>query len=125
MEGLLPDRLKELWGRVDTGHLSPDTAQQQQEVLLDEYRGLWTKALVRENEVDLKRSLLSELATYLNRTDLVAIEARCRAIGSELKAEWERGRRRDTCADAKTAFAHISGISILSPAAVCPHVWLP
>jgi len=92
MEGLLPDRLKELWGRVDTGDVSPDAAQQEQEVLLDEYRAIWTKALVRENEVDLKHSLLSELATYLNRADLVEIEARCRAIGSELRAEWEQER---------------------------------
>jgi mycofactocin glycosyltransferase len=95
MEGLLPDRLKELWGRVDTGDVSPDAAQQEQEVLLDEYRAIWTKALVRENEVDLKHSLLSELATYLNRADLVEIEARCRAIGSELRAEWERIVKRD------------------------------
>jgi len=94
MEGLLPDRLKELWGRVDTGHLSPDAAQEEQEVLLGEYRAIWTKALLYENETDLKHSLLRELATYLDRDDLVEIEARCRAIGPELRGDWERIVRR-------------------------------
>jgi 2-polyprenyl-3-methyl-5-hydroxy-6-metoxy-1,4-benzoquinol methylase len=95
MESLLPDRLKELWGRVDAGHLTADAAQQEQEVLLGDYRAIWTKALVREDEGDLKQSLLHELAGYLNWDDLDEIEARCRAIVQELKGDWERIVKRD------------------------------
>jgi SAM-dependent methyltransferase len=90
MDALLPDRLRELWGRVNAGRLTPDAAQEQQELLLDEYRAIWTQALIREDEASLKPSLLRELATYLNRDDLSEIEARCRSIGSELKGDWER-----------------------------------
>ena len=95
MESLLPDRLKELWGRVDAGHLTADAAQQQQEVLLGDYRAIWTKALVREDGGDLKQSLLHELAGYLNWDDLDEIEARCRVIVQELKGDWERIVKRD------------------------------
>jgi mycofactocin glycosyltransferase len=90
MDQLLPDRLKELWSRVDAGHLSVDAAQQQQEALLDEYRAIWTKALVHGGDGDLKHSLLQELGEYLHREDLAEVEARCRAIGQELKGDWER-----------------------------------
>jgi SAM-dependent methyltransferase len=95
MESLLPDRLKELWRRVDERELTADAAQRQQESLLDEYRAIWTKALVREEANDLKQSLLRELATYLGWSDLDDVEARCRAIGSELKGDWERIVQRD------------------------------
>ena len=95
MENLLPDRLKELWGRVDAGQLTADVAQQRQEVLLDEYRAIWTKALVRQDEGDLKHGLLKELAAYLDWGNLDEVEARCRAIGQELKGDWERIVKRD------------------------------
>jgi mycofactocin glycosyltransferase len=95
MENLVPDRLKELWDRVDAGQLTADVAQQRQEVLLDEYRAIWTKALVRYDEGDLKHSLLKELAAYLSWGNLDEIEARCRAIGQELKGDWERIVTRD------------------------------
>jgi 2-polyprenyl-3-methyl-5-hydroxy-6-metoxy-1,4-benzoquinol methylase len=95
MESLLPDRLKEIWGRVDAGQLTADVAQQRQEVFLDEYRAIWTKALVRHDEGDLKHSLLKELAAYLSWGNLDEIEARCRAIGQELKSDWERIVKRD------------------------------
>ena len=35
MNALLPDRLKEIWERVDTGELTAETAQQWQESLLE------------------------------------------------------------------------------------------
>jgi mycofactocin glycosyltransferase len=90
MKALLPDRLKEIWERVDTGELTAETAQQWQESLLDQYRATWTAALLREGEADLKHSLLRELATYLGQDDLGAIETRCRAIGRELRDDWQR-----------------------------------
>jgi 2-polyprenyl-3-methyl-5-hydroxy-6-metoxy-1,4-benzoquinol methylase len=75
---------------VDAGQLTADAAQRTQEALLDEYRAVWTKALLRDGESDLKRSLLGELAAYLRSDDLDAIEARCRAIGQELRDDWGR-----------------------------------
>src|SRR5262245_31078410 len=52
-------------------------------------------ALLREGESDLKLSLLGELADYLQSDDLRAVEARCRAIGQELKDDWGRIVDRD------------------------------
>ena len=46
--------------------------------------------MLREGEVDLKHSLLRELATYLGEDDVGVIEARCRAIGQELRDDWQR-----------------------------------
>ena len=90
MNALLPDRLKEIWERVDTGELTAETAQQWEESLLNRSRATWTAALLREGEVDLKHSLLRELATYLGEDDVGVIEARCRAIGQELRDDWQR-----------------------------------
>ena len=45
MGQLLPDRLKDLWSGVDTGQLTSDAAQQQEDQWLAEYREVWTRAL--------------------------------------------------------------------------------
>jgi SAM-dependent methyltransferase len=90
MEALVPDRLKALWSLVDAGQLTGDAAQLRQEQILSQYRTIWTDALLLAGEVQLKHSLLRELAVYLHREDLCAIEARCRAIGQELRQDWQR-----------------------------------
>jgi SAM-dependent methyltransferase len=90
MNALLPDRLKEIWGRVETGELTAEAAQQGQERLLAEYRTIWTEALRREGDADLPHSLLSELAAHVGCDDLAAVEARCRAVGQELRDDWKR-----------------------------------
>jgi mycofactocin glycosyltransferase len=95
MRELLPSRLKELWGSVDTGQVTAEAAQRTQEALLNEYRAVWTSALLRDGESDLRRSLLGELAAYLHSDDLDAVEARCRAIGQELREDWGRIVARD------------------------------
>lgn len=88
MRQLLPDRLKDLWGRVDEGQLTRDAAQQQQDRWLDEYRAVWTRALATPDTPGLKQALLTELAAYLGSADVLALEARCRLVGEELRGDW-------------------------------------
>ena len=85
---LLPDRLKDLWSRVDTGQLSREAAQQQQDQWLAEHRDVWTRALAAP-DTPLRQALMTELASYLGSTDIAALEARCRLVGEELNADWQ------------------------------------
>ena len=87
---LLPDRLSELWGRVDARQLTADAAQEEQERLLGEYRTVWARALLRDGHDSLKSSLLAELGAYFRCDDLSLVEARCRHVVDELKVHWER-----------------------------------
>ena len=89
MGQLLPDRLKDLWSRVDTGQLTSDAAQQRQDQWLAEYREVWTWALATPDTPNLKQALMTELAAYLGSADIVALEERCRLIGEELKGDWQ------------------------------------
>ncbi len=89
MSKLVPDRLKDLWSRVDSGQLSRDAAQQQQDTLLAEYREVWTQALAGPDMRNLKEALMTELAAYLGTPDVTALEARCRLVGEQLKGDWE------------------------------------
>ena len=95
MEDLVPDRLRALWSRVEAGQLSVERAQISEAQLLGEYGAIWTEALLREGESDLKASLLGELAAYLRCPDLRALEARCRRVGGELRDAWQRTVRQD------------------------------
>jgi len=90
MDELLPDRLKELWGRVERKQLTVAAGDYQQGRLLDEYRVTWTEALILEGQQDLRRSLLSELAAYLGCDDLTALESRCKDATRTLSGDWRR-----------------------------------
>ena len=90
MSQLLPDRLKDLWARVHTGQLTSGAAQQDEDKWLAEYRELWTRALTTPEMPNLKTALMTELAAYLGSADVVGLEARCRLVGDELKAHWDR-----------------------------------
>ena len=90
MDTLLPDRLKELWGRVERKQLTVADAGYQQERLLDEYRAVWTRALILEGREDLRQSLLSELAEYLGCVDLAALESSCKDATRALSDDWRR-----------------------------------
>ena len=94
MEGLLPDRLSALWKRVDSGEISAETAQACQDQLLQEYRAIWTSALVSDPDRDLKSSLLGELGRYLGWDDMDKVEARCRGILAELREAWQQTVKR-------------------------------
>jgi SAM-dependent methyltransferase len=88
MDKLLPDRLKELWGRVEQKQLTVADAEYQQGRLLDEYRAIWTEALALEGQPDLRQSLLNELAAYLGRVDLAALESSCKDATRALSDDW-------------------------------------
>ncbi len=90
MGALLPDRLKELWGRVERKQLTVADAGYQQGRLLDEYRAIWTQALILEGQEDLRQSLLSELAAYLGCVNLAALESRCKDATRALSDDWRR-----------------------------------
>src|SRR5262245_57455331 len=89
MSRLLPDRLKELWSRVDAGQISRSAAQEQREQCLAEHRQVWTEALATPDTPNLRLALMTELAAYLGATDIPALEARCRGVADELKGDWE------------------------------------
>jgi SAM-dependent methyltransferase len=90
MDALLPDRLKELWARVERQQLTVADAEYQQGRLLDEYRAIWTAALILEGQQDLRQSLLSELAAYLGTVDLAALESSCKDATRALSDDWRR-----------------------------------
>jgi SAM-dependent methyltransferase len=90
MGPLLPDRLKELWGRVERKQLTVADAEYQQGRLLDEYRAIWTQALILEGQQDLRQSLLSELAAYLGCVDPAELESRCKDATRALSDDWRR-----------------------------------
>jgi len=90
MGKLLPSILKELWGTVDKGQCTKEQYLREKERLLDEYRGLWSQALVLAGEPNLKQSLLREVGLYVECEDLEEIERRC-GLGSKLvEEEWRR-----------------------------------
>ena len=90
MDKLLPDRLKELWSLVERTQLTVADAESQQERLLDEYRTIWTEALILDGGGDLRQSLLSELAAYLGSVDLAALESACKDATRALSDDWRR-----------------------------------
>src|SRR5712691_11382700 len=90
MDKLLPDRLKELWGRVERKQLTVADGEYEQRRLLDEYRAIWTGALILEGQQDLRQSLLSELAAYLGWVDLAALESSCKDATRALSDDWRQ-----------------------------------
>ncbi len=71
---LVPDRMAQLWQRVEAGQMSPEDCVRQQELLLEPYRAEWTKALLWNEETDLRASLLKEVAAYYQVSDLADID---------------------------------------------------
>jgi methylase of polypeptide subunit release factors len=88
---LLPDRLRELWGGVTEGRMSPEAFASEQEQLLEIYRADWQKALLSDGETDLRTSLLREVAAYYGNSDLAEVEHRCACAVDTLRHEWQGG----------------------------------
>jgi 2-polyprenyl-3-methyl-5-hydroxy-6-metoxy-1,4-benzoquinol methylase len=86
---LLPDRLRQLWDEAEAGRLSRETAAAEQERLLEAYRGQWRAALLLDGEIDLRTSLLREIATCYGLADLGEIEQRCNDAVAAMRREWE------------------------------------
>jgi 2-polyprenyl-3-methyl-5-hydroxy-6-metoxy-1,4-benzoquinol methylase len=89
MEGLLPDRLKELWRQVEANERPGDDYEPLRNQWLAEYRAIWNHALVSDGRTDLKESLLAELGRYVGVSDLIEMERRCRTASAELANEWD------------------------------------
>lgn len=86
---LLPDRLREVWGEADAGRLSREVAFAEQELLFDSYRTAWHDALLMDGEVDLRTSLLREVAVYHDIDDLAKVECRCSGAVETMRREWD------------------------------------
>jgi len=86
---LLPDRLREVWSEADAGHLSREAAFVAQEQLLDGYRTAWRNALLIDGEMDLRTSLLCEVAAYYEIDNLAEVEQRCVNAVATMRCEWE------------------------------------
>src|SRR5262245_12415826 len=86
---LLPDRLREVWREAETGHLSREVAFATQEQLLEDYRLAWRSALLLNGEVDLRLSLLREIAAYYDIDELAEVERRCTGAVVTMQREWE------------------------------------
>jgi len=85
---LVPDRMAELWQRVEAGEMSSADCVRGQEQLLEPYRVEWKKALLCQGETDLRASLLREVADYYNLSDLAEIERSCNCAVDTLKSDW-------------------------------------
>ena len=90
MEQLLPDRLQEIWAKVESRHIAADAAQAQQDRLLNDARSIWAEALILDGHGLLHESLLRELGAYLGVPDLAALAARCREATTALADDWRR-----------------------------------
>jgi 2-polyprenyl-3-methyl-5-hydroxy-6-metoxy-1,4-benzoquinol methylase len=86
---LVPDRMAKLWQRVEAAQMSPEDCIREQEVLLEPYRVEWTKALLWNEETDLRVSLLKEVAAYYHVSDVADIDRSCDSAVDTLKSEWE------------------------------------
>ena len=87
---LVPDRMAELWQRVEAGEMSSADCVREQEYLLEPYCLEWKKALLCQGETDLRASLLREVAHYYNVSDLAEIDRWCSRAVDTLKSDWHR-----------------------------------
>jgi SAM-dependent methyltransferase len=88
MQQLLPDRLKELWQRVEEKELLTEDFNIKQEDGLAEYRKIWSDALLLEGTHDLQQSLVRELGLYMECEDSAEIQLRCSRAVENLANEW-------------------------------------
>ena len=86
---LLPDRLHDLWAEVELGTTERAAAFAEQERLLGELRGEWHTALIRNDESDLRTSLMREVGDYERVGDLAEVERAFDGALGALKDEWQ------------------------------------
>jgi SAM-dependent methyltransferase len=107
---LVPDRMAKLWQSVEAGQMSLEDCVNEQEVLLEPYRVEWTKALLCDDEADLRASLLREVAAYYQVSDSADIERSCDSAVDTLKSEWKKtvdSRRRSSVENFYETKTHI------------------
>lgn len=85
---LLPDRLRRVWEEADRGQRTREHAAAEQERMLGEYQTLWSHALLRGSETELRTSLMREVAAYYAIADLAEVERRCKTAVEDMRDEW-------------------------------------
>ena len=87
---LLPVRLRELWNNSQLNNLSFDEWTRRQNLELDEYAAIWTRALLLPSETDLVRSTLIEIGRWRGISDLELVRLGCEGALHSNKLDWER-----------------------------------
>lgn len=87
---LLPVRLRELWSNAPLNNLTSDECARRQNLELDEYAAIWTRALLLPRESDLIRSTLIELGRWRGISDLELVRRGCEGALHSNKLDWER-----------------------------------
>jgi 2-polyprenyl-3-methyl-5-hydroxy-6-metoxy-1,4-benzoquinol methylase len=90
---LLPDELKELWANVDERRFTTEQFMIEQDRRLDEFRDAWKRALLLKGRRSLENSLVWELGSYLNCSDLTEVERRAKRALETTRDEWQRSER--------------------------------
>jgi 2-polyprenyl-3-methyl-5-hydroxy-6-metoxy-1,4-benzoquinol methylase len=89
MEKLLPEHLKDFWQSVERRGDSREDYTREYDRALAEYRQTWKRALILPAHDDLRESLVSELGSYTQCSDLAEVWQRCEQAVANLKYEWE------------------------------------
>jgi 2-polyprenyl-3-methyl-5-hydroxy-6-metoxy-1,4-benzoquinol methylase len=89
MQKLLPEYLQEFWQSVESRGDSAEDYTREYDCALAEYRQTWTRALILPAHDDLRESLVSELGSYTQCSDLAEVRHRCEHAVANLKREWE------------------------------------
>jgi SAM-dependent methyltransferase len=89
MEKLLPERLKEFWQSVERHEHSREDYTREYDRALAEYRQTWERALILPGHDDLRESLVAEVGSYTQCSDLAEVRRRCERAVANLKREWE------------------------------------
>ena len=89
MEKLLPEHLKDFWQSVERHEHSREDYTREYDRALAEYRQTWERALILPPYEDLRASLVSELGSYTQCSDLAEVRRRCEQAVANLKHEWE------------------------------------
>ena len=89
MEKLLPEYLNDLWQAVERQEYSTEDYTREYDRAVAEFRQTWTRSLILPAHEDLRESLLSELGSYTQCSDLAEVRRRCEQAVANLKREWE------------------------------------
>jgi mycofactocin glycosyltransferase len=87
---LLPVRLRELWNNARLNNLTSDECARRQNLELDEYAAIWTRALLLPHESDLVRSTLIEIGRWRGINDLELVRRGCEGALHSNKLDWEQ-----------------------------------
>ncbi len=90
MEKLLSEHLNEFWQSVERREHSREDYTREYDRALAEYRQIWERALILPPHDDLRESLITELGSYTQCSDLAEVRRRCEQAVANLKHDWEK-----------------------------------